>query len=141
MPSQFRDPRRVHRFGLPRGVAGRRAALSWLIKHTQANDPGVIYFADDDNVYDLEVFHEISKTQRVSMFPVGLLQPSGVRGPIVDANGKVVGFLGDRRPYRMFPVDMAGFAFSLDLLHIKRPLMPFRATMEEEGFLRALGIE
>ncbi|XP_059095800.1 galactosylgalactosylxylosylprotein 3-beta-glucuronosyltransferase S-like [Tigriopus californicus] len=141
MPSAFRDPERVRRFGLPRGVAGRRAALSWLIKHTRANDPGVIYFADDDNVYDLEVFEEISKTHRLSMFPVGLLQPSGVRGPIVDVHGRVIGFLGGRRPFRMFPVDMAGFAFSLALLHQKRPLMPFRATMEEEGFLRALGVD
>jgi len=33
MPLRFRDPERVKRFGLPRGVAGRRAALKWLKRH------------------------------------------------------------------------------------------------------------
>ena len=35
---------------------------------------------------------------------------------------------------------MAGFAFSLSLLHKKKPEMPYRATYEEEGFLLSLGI-
>ena len=40
---------------------------------------GVVYFADDDNAYDTRLFWEIRKTRMISMFPVGLLRPSGFR--------------------------------------------------------------
>jgi hypothetical protein len=35
---------------------------------------------------------------------------------------------------------MAGFAFSVTLLHEKKPEMPFKATFEEEGFLRSMDL-
>ncbi len=35
MPSVFRDEALVKRFGLPRGVAGRRAGLNWIKAHTK----------------------------------------------------------------------------------------------------------
>ena len=50
----------------------------------------------------------------------------------------VTGFVGKKRPFRRFPVDMSGFAFSVGLLHLKKPEMPFKATFEEEGFLRSM---
>ncbi len=43
------------------------------------SNPAVTYFADDDNTYDLRIFKEIRKTKGISMFPVGLLRPAGVR--------------------------------------------------------------
>ena len=33
----------------------------------------MVYFADDDNTYALDLFHEIRTTARVSVFPVGLV--------------------------------------------------------------------
>ena len=39
----------------------RRAALSWIREH--GSDEGVVYFADDDNSYDVRIFEEIRKTR------------------------------------------------------------------------------
>jgi hypothetical protein len=38
---------------------------------------GVVYFADDDNTYDIRLFNEIATTQRISMFPVGFIGSQG----------------------------------------------------------------
>lgn len=69
----------------PRGVANRRAALSWLRDNVQE---GVLYFGDDDNTLELQLFEEIRTTKKVSMFPVGLIGEYGVSAPIVK-DGKV----------------------------------------------------
>ena len=82
------------------------------------------------------------------MFPVGLIRPYGVSSPIVSGKtGKIVGFIGtsvrnfEKKKARMFQgIDMAGFAISLKLLHKKRPIMPYEATMEEEKFLDSMNI-
>lgn len=65
----------------PRGVANRRAAMNWLWK--EGITEGVLYFGDDDNTFDLRLFDEIRSTQKVSMFPVGLVGDFGVSSPIV----------------------------------------------------------
>lgn len=40
----------------PRGVSNRNRGLDWI----RANaSEGVLYFADDDNTYDLEIFDEV----------------------------------------------------------------------------------
>lgn len=45
---------------MPRGVAQRNAALQWLRENLNADkDEGVVYFADDDNSYTLEIFEEV----------------------------------------------------------------------------------
>ena len=45
----------------PKGVEQRNTALEWLRRQYQHhNARGVVYFADDDNKYDLRVFHEVS---------------------------------------------------------------------------------
>ena len=47
-----------------RGVAQRNVALSWLRKEYQSYSKygcdGVVYFADDDNRYDIEIFEIVS---------------------------------------------------------------------------------
>lgn len=90
MPSYFKKYR-----WKPKGVSGRRAALSWL-KHHLLNSPsdgsGVVYFGDDDNSFDLQLFPELRKTRTVSMFPVGLIGDFGISSPIVK-QGKIVGFV------------------------------------------------
>lgn len=55
-------PRRYKRPGLPRATEQRNAALAWLRQrhqHLPAPQPGVLFFADDDNTYSLELFHEV----------------------------------------------------------------------------------
>lgn len=49
------------RWKKPRGVEQRNAGISWLranVKRETAN--GVVYFVDDDNTYDLELFEQVS---------------------------------------------------------------------------------
>lgn len=41
----------------PRGVANRNAAVEWLRSNVKS---GVVYFADDDNTYDIRLFEEVS---------------------------------------------------------------------------------
>lgn len=53
-------------------------------------------------------------TEKVTMWPVGLVTDLGVSSPIVK-NGRVVGFYDGWNGQRKFPVDMAGFAINLQL--------------------------
>lgn len=47
----------------PRGVLQRNTALQWIRNNLKADvDRGVIYFADDDNSYSLEIFDEVCQT-------------------------------------------------------------------------------
>ncbi|XP_033157141.1 galactosylgalactosylxylosylprotein 3-beta-glucuronosyltransferase S isoform X2 [Drosophila mauritiana] len=134
MPSKFRNEKPA-----PRGVANRRAALQWIRQHNLTN--GILYFGDDDNTYDLRLFSEIRKTQRVSMFPVGLIADYGVSGPVV-RKGKVVAFLDSWVAGRRWPVDMAGFAVNLEYM-AQYPYvnMPYKPGYEEDLFLRSIGLQ
>ncbi|RLV98151.1 hypothetical protein DV515_00011066 [Chloebia gouldiae] len=51
----MRDPR------IPRGTMQRNLALRWLREtfHKNNSQPGIVYFADDDNTYSLELFEEM----------------------------------------------------------------------------------
>ncbi|XP_049805451.1 galactosylgalactosylxylosylprotein 3-beta-glucuronosyltransferase S [Schistocerca nitens] len=123
---------------VPRGVANRRAALSWIRKHVKN---GVIYFGDDDNTFDLELFEEIRGTKRVSMFPVGLIGDYAVSSPVL-RKGRVIGFFDSWPSKRKFPVDMAGFAVNVEfLLEHPNATMPYKAGYEEDHFLRSLHLK
>ena len=43
-----------------RGVAQRNAGLRWIRENVKT-DGGVVYFADDDNTYDLRLFEEVKR--------------------------------------------------------------------------------
>ena len=44
----------------PRGVLQRNAGLAWVRKYLDPKiQPGVVFFADDDNTYDLQLFEEV----------------------------------------------------------------------------------
>ncbi|CAD6996994.1 galactosylgalactosylxylosylprotein 3-beta-glucuronosyltransferase S [Ceratitis capitata] len=121
---------------MPRGVANRRGAIQWIRQRNITN--GILYFGDDDNTYDLRLFSEIRETQRVSMFPVGLIEEYSVSGPIVK-KGKVVGFLDSWVAERRWPVDMAGFATNLAYLaEHSNASMPYKPGYEEDLFLRSI---
>ena len=121
-----------------RGVFNRRAALDWIREYGQ--ESGVIYFADDDNSYDVRIFEEIRQTVGVSVFPVGLILKYGVSSPIVQ-NGKVTGFFDAFQAGRRFAMDMAGFSVSVRLFK-SRPeaTFPAKVSFLEEGFMRSLEV-
>ena len=58
---------------------------------------------------------QIRTTKRVSMWPVGLCTKFGLSSPVV-VNGNFVGFYDGWVAGRKFPVDMAGFAVSVEFL-------------------------
>ncbi|EDV28661.1 uncharacterized protein TRIADDRAFT_49638 [Trichoplax adhaerens] len=100
----------------PRGVAQRNRALLWLRENIQLKKSnGVVYFADDDNTYDKDLFNKFRNTKRVSVWPVGLVGGLRFEGPRCN-NGKITGWRVVFDPNRPFPFDMAGFAINLELI-------------------------
>ena len=100
----------------PRGVLQRNIALRWLREHqAELDKEGIVYFADDDNTYDLRLFNEMRNTTKVSVWPVGLVGGLLVEKPIVE-DGIVTGWNSLWKPNRKFPIDMAGFAIKLRFL-------------------------
>ncbi|XP_071081455.1 galactosylgalactosylxylosylprotein 3-beta-glucuronosyltransferase 1-like [Haliotis cracherodii] len=98
-----------------KGVEQRNLGISWLRKNVDlATKPGVVYFADDDNTYDLRIFAEMRRTRKISVWPVGLVGDLRYEAPIVK-NGKVTGWRVSYDPSREFATDMAGFAMNLHL--------------------------
>ena len=125
----------------PRGVYQRNAALKWM-RQEKDGEPGVVYFADDDNTYSSELFEAIRPTRSVSVLPVGLVGGVMVERPRLSENGqRVIGWevaWGKSRPYA---TDMAGFAVALPHL-LSRPSALFptqckRGHLESE-FLKHL---
>ncbi|CAI7830746.1 unnamed protein product, partial [Closterium sp. NIES-53] len=130
-----------------KAVVQRNMALQHIETHRM---DGVIYFADDDNVYAPQLFEEVRAVRVVGVFPVGFLfsadyaavnpgKPSRpfVERPLVqrgsDGVARVVGWetfewsipKGKRGgAYRSFCSDMAGFAFSSRLLWTRLTSIP-----------------
>ncbi|KAI4891609.1 hypothetical protein NFI96_020999 [Prochilodus magdalenae] len=134
-------PRRFKRSGMPRATEQRNAALGWLRTHRATREPGVVFFADDDNTYSLELFEEMRSTRGVSVWPVGLVGGRRYERPIVE-NGKVVGWYTGWRADRPFAIDMAGFAVNLEvILANPRALFKRRGAkpgMQESDFLKQI---
>ncbi|XP_016955854.1 galactosylgalactosylxylosylprotein 3-beta-glucuronosyltransferase P isoform X2 [Drosophila biarmipes] len=131
MPEKYKQTKRAK----PRGVSNRNRGLEYLRQHATE---GVLYFADDDNTYDISIFEQMRYISKVAMWPVGLVTKTGVSSPIIK-NGKLVGYYDGWIGGRKYPVDMAGFAVSVKFLK-ERPdaQMPFKPGYEEDGFLRSL---
>lgn len=53
MPDQYRNKKKGPK---PRGVSNRNRGLKWIRENATT---GVVYFADDDNTYDLELFRQV----------------------------------------------------------------------------------
>lgn len=95
------------------GVEQRNKALDWLRGHLQTVEDkrGLVYFMDDDNTYSLKVFDEMRKIRKVGVWPVGIVGGMRVEMPIV-IDGKISQFNAWWKPFRPFPIDMAGFAIN-----------------------------
>lgn len=97
----------------------------------------VVYFADDDNTYDIRLFEEMRWTKKVSVWPVAFVGGLKVEKPFVSDTDSsdhekekghleqqtrekkkqhVIGFNAVWKPDRPYPIDMAGFAVSLRLI-------------------------
>ncbi|XP_029114619.1 galactosylgalactosylxylosylprotein 3-beta-glucuronosyltransferase 2-like [Scleropages formosus] len=125
----------------PRGTEQRNAALHWLRGNRSRNDSGVVFFADDDNTYSLELFEEMRWTRHVSVWPVGLVGGRRYERPLVE-NGTVVGWYTGWGAGRPFPIDMAGFAVNLQVV-LANPKALFKRHgskpgMQESDFLRQI---
>lgn len=73
----------------PRGVLQRNKGLQWLRDNSERLDRnGVVYFADDDNTYDIRLFEEMRFTQKVSVWPVAFVGELMYERPVCK-NGKV----------------------------------------------------
>lgn len=126
----------------PRGVLQRNAGIKWLRRKfmQESNPRGVVYFADDDNTYSIELFQEMRHTQTVSVWPVGLVGDVMVERPQVSVHPKgeghqVTGWLTGWKPNRPFATDMAGFAVNLALL-LKKSKAEFSLS-SQRGFLES----
>lgn len=59
-----------------------------------------------------------------------------------DLKGTVIGFFDSWIAQRVWPVDMAGFAVSIEYLdRTPNATMPYKAGLEEDGFLQSIGLK
>lgn len=82
---------------------------------------GIIYFADDDNVYSLELFERMREIRRFGTWPVAMLAHSKNKVTLegsVCSGSQVVGWHTNEKSkkLRRFHVDMSGFAFNSTIL-------------------------
>ena len=139
-PSEMKLKSTDPHWSKPRGVQQRNEALAWLRRNALPGQPGVVYFADDDNSYSPDLFPALAATSTVSVFPVGLVGGVMVERPRVAA-GKVTGWSVGWGTDRAFATDMAGFAINLSFL-LQHPAAKFAAKVkrgnQESEFLSQL---
>ncbi|KAG8136791.1 hypothetical protein E2320_005349, partial [Naja naja] len=119
----------------PRGTFQRNLGLHWLRESfsTTPAPEGVVYFADDDNTYSLELFEEMRYTKKVSVWPVAFVGGLRYESPKVSPAGKVVGWKTVFDPNRPFAIDMAGFAISIKLI-LEKPQASFKLDGVKGGY-------
>ena len=60
VPIKTEDGKVFYGVKKPRGIEQRNKALEWIrLTYEHRKVEGVVYFADDDNTYDLRVFKEV----------------------------------------------------------------------------------
>ncbi|KAK6736657.1 hypothetical protein RB195_019388 [Necator americanus] len=96
-----------------RGWTHRNLALQYVRENYDRNFDAVLYFADDDNSYDVRLFNNyIRNVSRIGVWAVGLVGGAWVEAPHVSAKGKVIAWDVMFAPNRPFATDMAGFAIN-----------------------------
>jgi len=117
-----------------KGNQQRALALQYIVAHKLE---GVVYNADDDNMWDAELFQELRKVKRVGVLPVRNLGPGGVELPVV-VDGKIIGWNAGWLE-RKYPVDMGGFAFHTDCLKkLQAPYWDYTGIGGESEFIDKL---
>ncbi|KAF7817076.1 putative beta-1,4-xylosyltransferase IRX9H [Senna tora] len=132
-----------------RGVHQRNTALEHIERHRL---DGIVYFADDDNIYSLELFETLRDISRFGTWPVSMLAQSKnkaiLEGPVCNGS-QVSGWHTNEKIKRLrrFHVDMSGFGFNSTILwdpkRWKRPTSnPIRQLdTVKEGFQETTFIE
>ncbi|CAH2311577.1 galactosylgalactosylxylosyl 3-beta-glucuronosyltransferase 1-like isoform X1 [Pelobates cultripes] len=120
-----------------KGALQRNLGLSWLRnKFLPGEAPSaVVYFADDDNTYSLELFEEMRYTKKVSVWPVAFVGGQLYESVKVNAEGKFDGWDVKYAVERPFAIDMAGFAINLNLI-LEKSKAIFHIDAQS-GFLEA----
>ncbi|ONK70659.1 uncharacterized protein A4U43_C04F180 [Asparagus officinalis] len=101
-----------------RGVHQRNTALHHIRRHLL---DGIVYFADDDNIYSLQLFHHLRSIRRFGAWAVAMLAQSKnkatLEGPVCNGS-QVIGWHTNEKSKRLrrFHVDMSGFAFNSTIL-------------------------
>ncbi|CAH1799564.1 unnamed protein product [Owenia fusiformis] len=125
-----------------RGMSQRNVCLKWLQENH--NGSGVIYFGDDDNTYDIRIFEEMRYTNKISMWPVGIVANMMFEGPVVK-NGKVIKFVSGWSAGRKYAIDMSGFSFSVSYWKSQAypvfPIKMVKAGHYEDEFLKLLNFK
>lgn len=98
-------------------VHQRNAALSHIEKHRL---DGIVFFADDDNIYSVDLFEEMRKIWRFGTWVVARLMERTdaiLEGPVCNET-QVIGWHihGRVRRFRRFHAEMPGFAFNSTIL-------------------------
>ena len=135
----------------PRGAAQRNRGLDFIttlnfgdLPEHLRNESAVVYFADDDNTYDHQLFVELTKlpkTHSIGVLPVGIVGGLAWEGPICK-NGKVVKFHTAWVPNRPFPLDMAGFVVQLNEVKLSQARFSYhtrRGFLETDFLLKLVG--
>ncbi|XP_050213475.1 probable beta-1,4-xylosyltransferase IRX9H [Mercurialis annua] len=132
-----------------RGVYQRNTALEHIERHKL---DGIVYFADDDNVYSIELFESLREISRFGTWPVAMLAQSKnkaiLEGPVCNGT-QVIGWHTNEKSKRLrrFHVDMSGFAFNSTILwDPKRWQCPYLNPIRQldtvkEGFQETTFIE
>ncbi|XP_057533103.1 probable beta-1,4-xylosyltransferase IRX9H [Amaranthus tricolor] len=132
-----------------RGVEQRNTALEHIETHKL---DGIVYFADDDNIYSLELFERTRLISRFGTWPVAMLaqnkNKATLEGPICNGSN-IIGWHTNEKSKRLrrFHVDMSGFAFNSTILwDPKRWKRPFSNPIRQldsvkEGFQETTFIE
>lgn len=101
-----------------RGVHQRNLALEHVERHRL---DGIVYFADDDNIYTMDLFDSLREISRFGTWPVAMLAQSKnkaiIEGPVCNGS-QVIGWHTNEKSKRLrrFHVDMSGFAFNSTIL-------------------------
>ena len=117
----YTEPKRKK---VSKGTDQRNRALQHIIETLGENLPkGILYFGDDDNAYDLRLFHEMRSTKRASIGSMAFVGHDGMyeRCLVNEKTGKVQKGITNWFPRRPVPVDMGAIAFHTDLILEKKP--------------------
>ncbi|KAJ1283304.1 hypothetical protein BS78_03G118300 [Paspalum vaginatum] len=101
-----------------RGARRRNAALDHVEQH---RIHGIVYFADEDNVYSLDLFRQLRTIRSFGTWPVAMLgagkSKALLEGPVCD-DSRVIGWhtRGRNTTPRRFHANASGFAFNSTML-------------------------
>ncbi|KAF8388952.1 hypothetical protein HHK36_025635 [Tetracentron sinense] len=131
------------------GIHQRNVALSHIETHRL---DGIIYFADDDSMYSVDLFDQLREIRRFGTWPVATLTESKnkaiLEGPVCNESQVIGWHTNERiRTFRRFHTVMPGFAFNSTILW--DPKRWHRPTLEhirqldtvKEGFQESTFIE